>query len=106
MDGAPYPAVVRLGIYAGQYWDIIDAEWADAHDAESSPLHLRPDRFLNYVYVWCAKRTPSEQLEQWEYELVAPLPWEQKKEIAPAAVEMEREAFDAFYAQVTGAKSG
>jgi hypothetical protein len=36
-------------------------------------------RFLNVVYMWCVERTPPDKLEQWKFELNAPLPSKAKR---------------------------
>jgi hypothetical protein len=99
----PYPAVVRLVHYAAEYWGVIDGECASRG---LDPFDLPFQRFLNFIYYWVINRIPAEEQEGWEFSLTEPLPWEKKTDVSPMTVEKEREAFDAFYAQITAPQQG
>jgi hypothetical protein len=63
---------------------------------------LRPDRFCNYVYTWIMKRV--EDREQFDTDLLAPLPGQKRKVRRPSEAELAQEGADfmSFMATMTG----
>jgi hypothetical protein len=53
---------------------------------------------MNLVFAWCVERIPSEKREQWEIELSAPLPGQEKVAPTPFQADDEAAAFMATMA--------
>jgi hypothetical protein len=47
---------------------------------------------MNFVYAWCVERIPPEKREQWEIDLAAPLPGQERA--APTPFQAETEGAD------------
>lgn len=65
-------------------------------------MTLRPDRFCNFVYTWAVERV--ENRDEFDTNLLEPLPGTRRKAVKPSAVEVEREGEDfmSFMSAVNG----
>lgn len=63
-------------------------------------MRLRPDRFCNFIYAWTVVRV--EKREDFEDELLRPLPGAAKQKPSQAEVEKEGADFAAFASMVKG----
>lgn len=97
MDGPPYQAALRLYVIAEQRWAEIEIAYIT-----SDLLRFPPAKFLNAVYVWCLERIEPEKLEQWLFQLSAPLPGEEDK-VSETTQEVEGDAFMNAMSLVNGA---
>lgn len=93
MDRPPYAATLRLYAIATERWAEIEA-----HYIAVDLFGLGPRKFLNCIYAWCVERINPDYREQWEADLVAPLPGQEKKAASEAQVEQEGADFMATLA--------
>jgi hypothetical protein len=63
-------------------------------------MELRPDRFCNAIYAWAAKRV--ENVDEFDRELLLPLPGRQQKAPSQEVLEQEGAEFMAFMGTMTG----
>jgi hypothetical protein len=93
----PYPVAQRLHWIAADHWRIIDGECA-AQGVD--PILLAPHRFCHLIWQWAIRRV--EDPEQWAIDMEKPFPRPGRKaRPTPREIELEADAFAAFYAQVT-----
>lgn len=59
-------------------------------------MYQPPARFVALVYAWAIERVDPEKLDDWEFELVDLLPWQDSS--SEAAVQMESDSFFAAMA--------
>ena len=81
MDWPPYATALRLYAIAEERWAEIDAAYASVNLIRF-PAH----RFLNCVYAWCIERIEPDKLDDWKFQLEAPIPGHEA-----AATDMTRE---------------
>lgn len=87
MVRTPYQVVARLFAIADDYWPHLEARYYQINLVEL-PMY----RFLNLVYAWAYERVETEKIEQFEYELMEPLPG-REREIDERTAEIEGAGF-------------
>ncbi len=91
VDGTPYQAALRLYVIADERWPEIEAAYYAA-----DLIRFSPAKFLNCVYSWCVARIDPEKREQWDIQLVEPLPGREKTKPSDATIELEGAGFMAL----------
>ena len=100
MGGPPYQACLRLYAVAAERWAEVEAAYATI-----DLFSIGCRRFLNCVYAWCVARIPDENREEWDTQLIAPLPGQEAA--LPSEAQIEQEGMDfmaamAAHQQLTG----
>lgn len=89
---------MRLCSLAAAYWSQLDAHYFNIENARGKRglLHQPPARFVGLTYAWAIERVAPEKVEDWEFELVDLLPWQDSQ--SEAATEIESDSFFAMMA--------
>lgn len=54
-------------------------------------------RFLNFVFAWCVERVQPDKMEEWMFNLDAPLPGDEKKAPSQEDLAADGQAFLAMF---------
>lgn len=88
MGWAPYQVVLRLFQIAEDRWPEIDAAYPSIN-----LIKLPTHRFLNFVYAWAVAHIPPDKIEDFLFQLTAPLPGREKAKPTPSDADEDARLF-------------
>lgn len=97
MDRPPYEAAIRFYWFAEDNWPTLDFAFK-----EVDLLTVSPARFCNLIHGWVihlireSAKTSEEargDIEQWEFTMSEPLPWQSERKPKTVTLQAERDSF-------------